>query len=87
MLYKLYKNRLTIKTKCIILNTAWETAVTDKDIIKEFLVSAQRRALTVEQMAAEVGMSKSWGEFIHLGKIRRLQFRTRSLILKHLGKI
>jgi hypothetical protein len=59
----------------------------DREIIKRFIAQARRRALTVEEMAAEVDMSMSWGRFLINGKIRVLRFRTRSRIQKLLGEI
>lgn len=59
----------------------------DRELIKRFIAQARRRALTINEMAREVGMSMSWGRFLVNGKIKVLRFRTRSRIQKFLGEI
>lgn len=59
----------------------------DREIIKRFIAQARRRELTVGEMAAEVGMSMSWGRFLVNGRISVLRFRTRSKIQKVLGEL
>lgn len=59
----------------------------DREIIKRFIAQARRRELTVGEMAAEVGMSMSWGRLLVNGRISVLRFRTRSKIQKVLGEL
>lgn len=60
---------------------------TDKHLMAQLVARARRLDLTVEEMAREVGMSKSWGIFLVAGKIKALRFRTRSRVLKVLGEL
>lgn len=59
----------------------------DKELIKRFIAQARHRALSVGEMAGEVGMSMSWGRFLVNGRITVLRFRTRSRIQKFLGEL
>lgn len=59
----------------------------DKKLVKRFIEECASRGLTLEQMGAAVGKTKSWAGMLVNGQIKRPYWRTRNLIRQFLGEI
>ena len=56
----------------------------DQKLILRFIARCSREHLTLEMAGKRVGRSKGWASLIVNGKIKRLKFQTKNLILDFL---
>lgn len=57
----------------------------DRLLLQRLLSLAARRGWTLEEMARQVGRTKTWGSMVASGKIGRLQFVTRNNVRALVG--
>jgi len=71
----------------IVMTHRSKAELGDRDIINRFIEKCSREHLTMEGAAKKVYRSKGWASLLINGKIKKLRFQTRNLILDFLGDI
>jgi hypothetical protein len=60
--------------------------ITDKTIIKRYILRCKRRGMTLNAMAAEMGKTGGWASLLVNEKINGLKWSTRNRMIEILGR-